>query len=314
MFEIRHFRLIDALHRTGTVSAAARELGYSQPAISQQIKQLEKEAATPLVLREGRRTRLTQAGEVFLHYGAQAIEAANRAKTEIDLIAGLRGGALTLAAFPSAAATIVPLALASFKARHPGVDVRLVEADAATAVADLRAGRIDVAVIAQFYSPGSPPRPAEEDWMWRTILEEDVYVALPEHHPAASSRVVALHDLADAPWIAGCEECRANLFEAASAAEFVPNIALETDDYVALQRLAALELGVALIPQLMVAAARVDPTLRFKAISPARLRRVSAVSTSTTLRIPGVAELLEALRDACATIEDGTASIYSPSL
>lgn len=303
MFEIRHFRLIDALHRTGTVSAAARELGYSQPAVSQQIKQLEREAATPLVLREGRRTRLTQAGEVFLHYGAQAIEAAIRAKIEIDLIAGLRGGALTLAAFPSAAATIVPLALASFKGDHPGIDVRLVEADAATAVADLRSGKIDVAVIAQFYSPGAPPRPAEDDWMWRTILEEDVYVALPEHHPAATAPVVALHDLADAPWIAGCQQCRTNLFDAAAAADFVPNIALETDDYVALQRLTALELGVALIPQLMLAAARVDPTLRFKHVSPARLRRVSTVSTPTTLRIPGVVQLLDVLRTAAATIE-----------
>ncbi|MFT3886700.1 MAG: LysR family transcriptional regulator [Arachnia sp.] len=298
MLELKHFRLIEAISRTGSVSGAARELGYSQPAASQQLRQLERIVRTPVIVRVGRRTRLTPAGEVLLAHGPQALSAAQRAMSEIELIAGLQGGELTLTAFPSASATIVPIALAEFRRRHPGVAVRLIEQEAHAAVRQLAAGDADLAVIGQFYSAGAAPTQVPADWVSRTILEEEVYVALPKDHPAAAEAAVALGDLAGEPWVAGCEECRANLIEAASVAGFTPRITLETDDYVALQRLAAAGLGVALISGLMLDAARADPGLALRPIRPARMRRISTVTTPTAMRVPGIAELLTCLQQA----------------
>lgn len=302
MLELKHFRLVEAIHRTGSISAAARELGYSQPAASQQLRQLERIVRTPVISRSGRRTRLTQAGEVLLAHGPQALSAAQRSMSEIELIADLQGGELTLTAFPSASATIVPIALAEFSQRHPAVGVRLIEAEAPTAVDQLAAGDADIAVVGHFYTAGAPPTHAPADWVWRTVLEEEVYVALPKAHPAAARGRIALADLSGERWIAGCVECRANLLESAAVAGFSPRITLETDDYVALQRLAAAGLGVALISGLMLDAARADPSLALRPLRPRRLRRISTVATPTALRVPGIAELMGCLQRAGVTV------------
>lgn len=296
MLEIKHFRLIEAIHRTGSISAAARELGYSQPALSQQLRQLERVVRTPVVHRVGRTSRLTQAGEILLTHGAQAISAAQRATAEIELVAGLQGGELRLTAFPSASATIVPLALADFTRAYPGVAVRLMESERQTAVEQLAAGEADIAVVGQYYTQGGQPAEVLGDWVWRTLLEEEVYVALPADHRAAAEAEVALGELAGERWIAGCEECRSNLTEAAAAVGFTPKVSFETDDYIALQRLSAAGLGVALIPQLMVQAARVDPHLVLRRTRPARRRRVSTLVTPSALRVPGIVQLQQALQ------------------
>lgn len=297
MLEIRHFRLIDAIHRAGSLSGAARLLGFSQPAVSQQLRQLERLAGTPVLTRVGRKSHLTEAGEVLLRHAHQVLEATERAQNEVDLIAGLHGGVLRLTVFPSAAATIIPIALAMLRQRHPDLTIRLMESDAKEALEALGSGQADVAVVGHFGVPGSPP-PDDGRWLFRTILEEHVMVALHADHDQGASKVVALRDLQSERWIAGCDECRSNLGAAAASAGFIPDVALETDDYVAVQRLAGLGLGVALIPELMVAAARVDPTLQFRPIDPPRIRRVSTVVTPSTLRVPGVLELCGALKDA----------------
>lgn len=303
VIEIKHFLLVAAIERTGSISGAARELGYSQPAASQQLRQLERILRTPVVLRVGRSSRLTQAGEVLLLHGAQAIAAAKRALAEVGLIAGLQGGELTLAAFPSAAATVVPPALAMFAKRHPDVAVRLIESKAHSAIEQLTSGTADIAIVGHYYTRGTPPPQQPGDWVWRTIVDERVHVALPSHHSLAEVATVNLVDLMDERWIAGCEECRQGLLDAATEAGFAPQISFETDDYIALQKLSAAGLGVALIPQLMVSAARVASNLVLRPITPIRMRRINAVVPPATLRIPGVLNLLECLVEAGATMQ-----------
>lgn len=312
MVETRHFRLVVAIESTGSLTGAARELGISQPAASQQLRSLERQLGTPLTLRAGRRLRLTEAGEIVARHGRVAIEAAHRARTEVDLIAGLRGGVLRLTAFPSAAATLVPLALASLKRSCPDLTIRLLEAEAMTAMDQLRAGDADVALIGRYRSPGSVDDQIESPWVVRTVMDEMVLVALHGEHPLCAERVVALTDLAHEKWIAGCAQCRRNLEEAATGAAFSPDVAFETDDYVALQRLAGLGLGVSLIPELMVAAARVEPTLQFRPISPPRIRRVSMVVLPSALRVPGVSQLCQSIYEAARTLRSTSMPAHQP--
>jgi molybdate transport repressor ModE-like protein len=306
VIELKHFRLLRAIAQQGTMSAAARELGYSQPAVTQQIQNLERSLRIPLLVRTRTGIRLTEAGELLLRHGASVLATVSLAQAEIEAVAGLRAGRVRIACFPSAAAMLLPRALGTMTAQHPGVSFTLAEMEPPRALEMLRRGECDIAVVYLYLTAGSDNPAAlelEPEEIRTQLLEESVHVAMPQGHPAATGRWVDLRDLRDARWIAGCPECRGNLLEACASSGFEPDIAFETDDYVALQGLAAAGLGVALVPDLMLAAARREPQLVLRRLYPMSVRVVSAVSTSALMRMPGVAQTVAALRDSAAAVD-----------
>ncbi|OKL53014.1 hypothetical protein BSZ39_11745 [Bowdeniella nasicola] len=302
MLEIRSFLLIDAIHRTGSLSGAARELGYSQPAVTQQLQQLERKLRTPLIRRIGRTSVLTEAGEVIRRHGEDVLGSVERARIELELIAGLRTGEIRLASFPSAAATIVPVALQQLRQDHPGLTVRLFEMNATQAMRELRKGEIDAAIVGHYFTEGDAGPKPEPDEIWRTIMDEDVYLAVHRGHAAADTDEIPMSSLASERWIAGCPECRRGLLTAAADAGFVPDIKLDTDDYIALQKLVGVGLGVCQLTHLMIAAAHVDSDVVFRRVTPHRIRRVSAVIMDSSKRIPGISELLDTIVDSAANV------------
>ncbi|MFC4012941.1 LysR family transcriptional regulator [Nonomuraea purpurea] len=306
MIELKHFRLLRAIARHGTMSGAARELGYTQPAVTQQIQSLERTLRTPLVTRNRTGFRLTDAGELLLRHGASVLATVSLAQAEVEAIAGLRAGRVRIACFPSAAAMLLPRALGAMTAEHPGVSFTLAETEPPKALEMLRRGECDIAIVYLYVTAGSdgPSSLVLEAGEIRTqLLEESVHVAMPKGHPAAAKRWVDLRELRDARWIAGCAGCRGNLLEACAASGFTPDIAFETDDYVALQGLAAAGLGVALVPDLMRAAARHEPGLALRRLHPMSVRVVSAVSTTALMGVPGVAQTVAALRESAAEVD-----------
>jgi DNA-binding transcriptional LysR family regulator len=298
VLELKHLRLLRELVEHGTLSAAARCLGYSQPAVTQQLQGLERSLGTPLVVRSRSGISLTEAGEVLLRHGRTALSSLSLAEAEVAAVAGLRSGRIRLACFPSAAGTILPPALASVAARHPGLSFSLTEAEPPEALALLDRGECDVVVAFAYDEDTKPKRPGSTaDEVWIPLLRETVHVALAHDHPAATTRHIRLSDLRDERWIAGCPKCRGHLVAACQAAGFEPDIAFETDDYVALQGLAAAGLGVALLPDLVLSVVRLD-TLDVRRLHPAQCRTVSAVSTPSLLRVPGVRQTIDALHEA----------------
>src|SRR4051794_22590027 len=139
MIEARHLRVLRAVARTGSFSAAARDLGCTQPAVSQQMKALEQSAGTPLLVRGAREMRLTQAGEALVRHAAGILAGLTAAEEEVAAIAGLRAGRVRLGSFPSGSSTLVPSAVADMRAHHPGTKVSLVEAEPPRSVEMLRA-------------------------------------------------------------------------------------------------------------------------------------------------------------------------------
>src|SRR6187549_2788215 len=150
MLDVKRLRVLREVAARGSFSAAAEALAYTQSAVSQQIAALEREAGTVLVERNARGVRLTDA------------------EAELEAIAGLRGGRLRLAAFPSAGATIMPEAIARFRARHPAVELTLEPAEPEPAIGMLRTGEIDIAldITANF-------RPPPADGIERLALLDD---------------------------------------------------------------------------------------------------------------------------------------------
>ncbi|MFI6445509.1 LysR family transcriptional regulator [Kitasatospora sp. NPDC050543] len=329
MIEARHLRVLRAVARTGSFSAAARELGCTQPAVSQQMKALEKSVDTPLVVRAGRGMQLSEAGRVLLKHATGILAGLSAAEEEVAAIAGLRAGRVRLVSFPTASSTLVPPAVARLRGTHPGVRVSLVEAEPPESLAMLRGGECEVALAFRYPdSPGGRPEPAPHgtprearaeavleaaasaaanDWsdlVVRPLLDDPLIGLLPTGHPLAGrdeSRPVDLAELAGEQWIAGCPQCRGHLVELCAGAGFEPRIDFATDDYPAVLGLVAAGLGVAVLPGLALESARHDGVsavpVRAASGGPA-LRQVVALTLPDLAGVPAVALMLDRLAGA----------------
>lgn len=293
-------RLVRAVHDTGSVTAAARELGLTQPAASQQLRAVERLVGTPVVVRAGRGVRLTEAGQVLARNASAVQSALDATLEEVAAVASLRAGRVRVAAFPSAAATLLPSALAALRAAHPGVGVTLVEAEPPEALAELAAGRVDVAVT--FRDAGPDPAPPGDDRLRRVpLLRDDVVVVLPESDGCTAGEPVDLARLADRPWIAGCPQCRAQLVGTCARAGFAPRVDFATDDYLAVLGLVRAGLGVTTLPGLALAALP-HPGVTVHPARPGAARLVEAVGEAGTARVPAVVAAVAALRGAAAAV------------
>ncbi|HQG70402.1 MAG TPA: LysR family transcriptional regulator, partial [Rhodoglobus sp.] len=155
--DLHSIRIVRAIAEHGTISAAARALGYSQPAISQHLRRSEARLGTPLVIRSGRGVRLSEAGQVVARHAVAITSALDAASGDLAELVGLAAGTVRVAAFPTASSTLVPRLLASMRQRHPGITVGYVEAEPPEAIAMLRDGAVDLAIT--FAYPGDRSDP-----------------------------------------------------------------------------------------------------------------------------------------------------------
>lgn len=245
MLDLRRLEALVAVHRTGSVSAAAEGLHYGQPTVSHHLRRLEAETGSVLLQRVGRGVRLTPDGVRLAQRGEEILGLVARAEAELAAATSLQSGRVRLAAFPSGAATLVPDALARLARRHPGIELDLTEAEPPEAYELLRDGSIDLALT--FGYPGQP----EPEQITSTVILDDPLnlVTAP-----GEQDVPNLHDFADRAWIAGCERCRRELLALCAEAGFTPTIAYASDDYVAVQSLVAAGLGVTVLPGLALRA------------------------------------------------------------
>jgi len=155
MLDVTRLRVLVAVARCGSVTAAAKALNYAQPSVSHHLARLEAETGVKLIQRAGRGIRLTDAGRLLAERAAEVIGRLDAAENELAAYTGLRAGRLRLAAFPSALGTIVPAAAALLREHQPSVDLRLTEAEPPEALRMLRAGYVDVALVFR-YSAQAP--------------------------------------------------------------------------------------------------------------------------------------------------------------
>ncbi|MGI5191549.1 LysR family transcriptional regulator [Promicromonospora sp. CA-289599] len=277
--DLTRLRVLAAVARTGSVTAAAKELHYAQPSVSHHLSRLEADAGIPLLQRHGRGVRLTEAGRLLATRAEEILGRVEGARRELDALAGLRAGRARLAAFPSALATVVPDAVARLQQEHPGLSVGLVEHEPPDAVAALQSGAVDVALVFE-HTDVRHARSMDDLSRYEstTILDDPVHLVTAVDLDAAPvpGFVPDLKLLDDAEWIAGCERCRADMVARCAAVGFAPRIAFETDDYVAVQALVAAGAGVSLLPGLTLRAHR-NPGIA-NAPLPGAVRRVMALT------------------------------------
>ncbi|MCL6735527.1 LysR family transcriptional regulator [Streptomyces neyagawaensis] len=295
MIEARHLRVLRAVAATGSFSAAGRELGCTQPAVSQQMKALESSVGTPLLVRGGREMRLTQAGEALVRHAAGILAGLTAAEEEVAAIAGLRAGRVRLVSFPSGSSTLVPTALAALRAAHPGTRVSLEEAEPPRSVELLREGDCDIALA--FRYEGAANAEEWEDLVVRPLLTDRLVGLVPQGHRLASTRSIGIGELAGEPWIAGCPRCRGQLVRVCESAGFTPRIDFATDDYPAVVGLVGAGLGVAVLPELAIESVR-PKGVRMITVEPVVHREIVALTLPDLAQVPTVAATLDQLTKA----------------
>jgi DNA-binding transcriptional LysR family regulator len=298
MLDVRRMRVLREVALQGSFSAAAEALSFTQSAVSQQIAALEREAGTMLVQRSARGVRLTEAGEALCRHADAVLARLSEAESELEAIAGLRGGRLRISAFESAGATLMPLAIADFRASHPAVELSMTLGDPEQTEPMLKAGETDIVI-----GFGSREFHDDETVERHFLLEDPMFLVLPRDHPLATKRHLRLADLEGDSWIGGRPDCECNrLIEGACArAGYSPRIAFETDDYAAVQGFVAAGVGVSLIAELGLSTIRDDIVVRDLGRETPVRRIYAAVGAG--YRTPAAEAMLSVLRDVATTYQ-----------
>ena len=306
MFDVKQLRVLKAVSDHGSFSAAADALSYTQPAISQQIAALEKRANTTLVDRGSRGVRLTDAGRALVEHAEVVIARLAAAEAELEAIAGIRGGRVRLASFPTAGASVLPPAVAEFSARHPEVELSFIEREPEDAAQMLRAAELEIAIVFE-YDALNPPEFERffEGIELHHLVDDPMYLALPRDHPLGRKSRVRLQDVADETWIqeTGSHSWCGSFHEAVCAkAGFNPNVGFRSDDYNVVQGLVAAGVGISLLPGLALTNVREDIVIR--SLGPqAPARRIAAATLAGRYRSPATDAMLDILGEVAARFE-----------
>ncbi|WP_139982379.1 LysR family transcriptional regulator [Nocardioides litoris] len=287
----RRLLILRDVARAGSISAAARTLGWTQPAVSQHLARLERDAGAPLLLRGPGGVTPTEAGELLLRRADVVAAELHAAEEELAALTQLRAGRVRLVAFPSAAATLVPEAVGALAAAHPDVTVGLEEAEPPEALAAVASGDADLALVFGYDGPPAGLGPL----VWQRLLDEAVHLVVPPGRRGPGRRGLAA--LAADDWIGGCVRCRTHLVECCEAAGFTPTVRHTTDDYVVVQALVARGLGVTVLPASALAAYR-HPDVQVVPMASLGRRHVGLVHRPGADGVPATAALVAEVRRA----------------
>lgn len=285
--DVNRLRVIDAVARHGSVTAAAKELHYSQPSVTHHLSRLEAETGAQLLQRVGRGIRLTAAGELLADRAAEIIGRIDAAGAELAAHVGLNAGRVRLAGFASANGALVPTAVATLAGRHPSLEISVVDTHPLEALELLRTGKVDVAII--FRYDETEPEPAGV--RLHHLLDDSIHIlsTRPEH---------GLASLRDATWIAGCDRCRGHLLALCAEAGFEPRIGYSSDDMVVMQAWVAAGFGVTTQTGLALSAHQIDGVVATEL--PDSKRHIFAATYGEPPDPPATAALLDALAEAAS--------------
>ena len=244
--ELHQLRYFCAVAETGSFSRAAEQSHVSQPSLSQQIMKLEDELGARLFDRLGRSVRLTDLGKTFLPRARGVLRELEAAKGDVVEHKDSVGGVVTIGVIPTVAPYLLPAYLTTFSRKFPQARLTVVEEITPVLLDRLRAGTIDVAILAL------PIRGHE--FAVTALLTEPLFAALPAKHKLASRRSLSLKDLRSEPFlllrdghcfrdtaVAACDRARLN-----------PQIIFESGQFSSLLSMVAAEMGVSIVPEMAI--------------------------------------------------------------
>jgi LysR family transcriptional regulator, transcription activator of glutamate synthase operon len=290
--ELRQLRYLVALADEQHFTRAAAREHIAQPALSQQIRRLEQEVGLALVERTTRRVTVTEAGKTLVARARRILSEVAAANAEMQALAGVRAGHVSVGTMHTMGPVDVSLALAVFHERHPGVELTVREQSSEELAEMLRDDVLDLAFLSV------TERIETQGLVLRQLVSEDLVVVLPRDHPLAARRRLRMAELAGEQFVSYREGARLRelLNYAAHEAGFEPQIKLESNESERIRRLVARGMGVAILPQSdadqsagnVAVAALIEPSLR---------RDITLACREGRRLSPAAAEFLELSKD-----------------
>ncbi|HET9732027.1 MAG TPA: LysR substrate-binding domain-containing protein [Acidimicrobiales bacterium] len=262
--EVRHLRCFVAVAEERSFTRAAGRLSVAQPSVSAQIRNLEEELGTPLFHRGPEGAALTQAGEVLLPHARRVLDALREAAADVRAVEEVDQGRLSVGATPSISTVLLPPVLGTYHRARPGVEIEIVEAGSRELAERLRTGEIELAVLILPVADASLTTAA--------VAEEELVLVLAPDHPLARRQTVAVSELADVALVMFRDgyDLRSATVAACRAAGFEPRLAAVGGEMDGVLALVAAGVGAAVVPSIVVPAARGLRAVRF---DPPMLRR-----------------------------------------
>ncbi len=297
MIDVQRLRVLREVARHGSFNQAATHMRLTASAVSQQVSALERSLGTAVVRRSTRGVELTEAGRVLVETGDAIAAELSQAEREIERLSRADGERLTVATFTSGGQRILPEALIVFSAAYPHVELTVLEGDPPETLPLVRSGAADLALAYHFDGP-PPVRPGDRSGLsWTHLVDDPLWIVLPENHPLAQRESLAMAELAGQRWVHGCPFVGDTVGHYAALAGFEPRTACRGTDYRFAQSLVRAGVGISLIPTVALAEDRRG--LAFVALQPPRpTRYVGVVMARQRRSRPMAAALLDALRTA----------------
>ncbi|WP_030946393.1 LysR family transcriptional regulator [Streptomyces sp. NRRL S-646] len=246
-------RVLRAVAEQGTFTAAAATLGYTQSAVSRQIATIERAAGAELLERRRDGVHLTAAGRVVIRRATTVLDEIDATARELS---GLpeQSGTVRLGWFPSAGAVLLPTALAMLRRTDPGIDVVSREGTTPALVRALRAGTLDLALLASM-PPFRPPDTDSPPLALQTLSERALLLAVPAGHPLARGDFVDVDDLRGQRWIGSAGSGQDRLMGVWPGLDERPEVAHTARDWLAKLHLVAAGCGLTTVPATLAPAA-----------------------------------------------------------
>jgi molybdate transport repressor ModE-like protein len=297
MLDARRLLVLRAVAHHGSLAAAARALGYTQPAVTHHVRRLEQEAGVRLITRDGRGVQLTAAGRALVARAEAIAAELTAAEAELAAVARNMAAQVRMAALPGANASLVPRTLAELHTHHPEIALLLVEAGPLESWSLLDRAECDLAI--SFDHPLLPGWPASRI-VTVPLFDDPVLVILPAAHPLASASELPLNRLSGEPWILS-KLCQREMLRTCGRAGFTPKVVLVTDDYqLAVPRLVAGGLGVGLTTAFLSRDAR-PASVALIPVAGLPPGRVVALLPRRPRPAPAVTAVLKALQTVAST-------------
>lgn len=306
MLNLERLRALHAVADRGSVNAAADALHVTTSAISQQIAKLEQEVGQPLVERNGRGVRLTDAALVLVTHTARVMKTLEEAEAELDARLTEVVGRIAIAAFPTAARGLAPRALQHLSTAHPQLEVTLHEQEPDVSIPQLVRGDLDL-LIAQDWANGPLALP---DGLSRAALVDDLAdVALPANHRLASRDVLSLDELAGDKWVAwqAGTICHDWLIQTLRSRGHEPTVSHTAGEHATQLAFVAAGLGACIIPRL--GREPVPPGVRIVPVKPALSRHVYALWRTETSRRRAICAAVDAFQASAAAVVGTPATV-----
>ncbi|MEU8678223.1 LysR family transcriptional regulator [Streptomyces sp. NPDC048560] len=276
MYDPTRLSALVAVAESGSITRAAARLGYTAPALSQQLAKLEREAGAELLVRHHRGARLTAAGELLAGRARRVLDEMDQARHELARLAGLSGGRLRVATFTTAGIHLLPPVLSAFRRAHPDVELTVTDLEPPDGVAAVAAGEVDLA-LTHAYEPAVADPPPAGVVVEPLLVEELVLVTAVGQVLSEGTGRLPVTELAGRPLISSAptHPPRRGVESALAEAGATPAVVCESPGYALVCALVSAGLGAAVVPE-MVAAMSPTP-LAVRRLDPAGFRRTISV-------------------------------------